>query len=262
MERNDIEDVLINIVEEKKKIANDLFGKKSYSDAEEMYSEAIFQLRNSNAIKIDDVNINNIRSRKTMAVLLSNRAATRLQLLNYQDALEDANESISWDRTWLKSYVRKASALNSLGDVRGVLYTWTDARKHCDKSSQAFISVQFKPTLTQWVKVFLSADYPIDSTEDLCDRFALLPNKRERLSLIVHFWNDSHPKERVEFFKLLLSIIGGQGGNSASVEALVREQGRMREFPTTNYPDLPRSRSHYAAMNENDCDQSKHGRIF
>ena len=35
----------------------------------------------------------------------------------------------------------------------------------------------------------------------------------------------------------------------------------MREFPTTNYPDLPRSRSHYAAMNENDCDQSKHERI-
>ena len=180
-----------------------------------------------------------------MAVLLSNRAAARLQLLKHHEALEDANESIAWDSTWLKSYVRKASALDSLGDVRGVVNSWIDAGKHCEESSRAFIATQLKTAQTLWVKVFLNASYPIDSIDDLCDRFTLLPNKRERLSLIVYFWNDAHPKERVEFFKLLLSIIGGQGGNSASAEAVIRDQGLMRELPTTNYPDLPRSRWDY-----------------
>jgi hypothetical protein len=93
---------------------------------------------------------------------------------------EDANESISWDSTWLKSYTRRASALYSLGDLRGVLYSWIDAGKHCDESSWAFIAAQLKTAQTQWVKVFLSTVSPIDSVEDLCDRFALLPTKRER----------------------------------------------------------------------------------
>eukprot|EP01036_Dinobryon_divergens_P025342 gene25342-33876_t len=237
-----MEDTVLTNAEEKKKIANDLFGKKSYSNAEEVYSEAISDLRNSTIVQLEDLKSNSLRLRKAMAVLLSNRAAARLQLLKHHEALEDANESIAWDSTWLKSYVRKASALDSLGDVRGVVNSWIDAGKHCEESSRAFIATQLKTAQTLWVKVFLNASYPIDSIDDLCDRFTLLPNKRERLSLIVYFWNDAHPKERVEFFKLLLSIIGGQGGNSASAEAVIRDQGLMRELPTTNYPDLPRSR--------------------
>lgn len=228
--------------EVKKKVGNELFGEKKFAEAEKVYSEAISNIRafiekqeldgKSNWDSLDE------EVAKSLTVFLTNRAAARLQLSLFDDALNDASEAIKYDKSWLKAYVRKASAHESLGDVHATYLTWLDASTNCEPS--AYIKTQLKNSKSQWIKSYLNESYPIKSISDLCDRFKLLPNKRERLSLIVHFWNDSTPNERMEYFRLLLSIIGGEGGSPASIASIKEEN--MTELSVAGYPDLPRSR--------------------
>jgi serine/threonine-protein phosphatase 5 len=55
---------------------------------------------------------------RAKAILLSNRALTRIRLEQYGFAINDANEAIALDPTYIKSFHRRATGYFALGDVK------------------------------------------------------------------------------------------------------------------------------------------------
>jgi tetratricopeptide (TPR) repeat protein len=209
--------------EELKKLANDLFIANKFAEAEVLYNQAL-SLTDKDDLKV---------------LLHTNCAAALIGMHKYEEALFHANAAIALDPTWVKAYYRKSSALESLNRFREMYDTWIDAGKVCE-NNQALIK-QFKAAQQKWSKQFRKADYPIVSSEDLLRRFDLFTDKRERLSTLAHFWNDSAQEERLSYFIMLIQIIGGQGALSAQNQELFSPD-IMVPLPLNNYHDLPRSR--------------------
>lgn len=211
------------IAEEKKLLANELFSKGQFQEAEALYTEAL-------AVAAEN-----------QVVLFTNRAAARLGYKNYQGALEDAQAALQLDSTWLKAYYRKASALEGLNRLDEVFYTWLEAARSCEES--AALSKQYRAAEKKWLAVFRGKQFAVKSASDLVERYKLLSEKRERLSTLAHLWNASTKEERLGFFKLLLALIGGQGMNPDQVlqEKEVAAED-MVDMPLDNYPDFPRDR--------------------
>ncbi|ACO65761.1 predicted protein, partial [Micromonas commoda] len=84
--------------EEAKSRGNDLFKAKRYADAVVAYTEAL----------ATDPTM-------TKAILLANRAATRLKVGKHADAEMDASSAIECDGTYVKGYHRRAQARTNLG---------------------------------------------------------------------------------------------------------------------------------------------------
>jgi len=78
-----------------KEIGNKFYAKKKYSEAEKLYTQAL-------------------TSDPTNATYFNNRAATRLMLARYDDAISDCNQAIELDSRYLKAYIR-------LGDIQLLL---------------------------------------------------------------------------------------------------------------------------------------------
>jgi tetratricopeptide (TPR) repeat protein len=210
-------------VERLKQQGNELFVNKDFAAAEECYSEALEICTDSDTRKI----------------LYTNRSAARLGLDLHITALEDANAAIAIDTSYMKAYYRKCTALEGLNRLGDTYYTWLEASKLCEPNET--ISKQLKKSKAIWLKCFRSPSQPITSPNDLAQRILLFTDKRERLSTLAYFWNDSDQDERFSYFQLLLSIIGGESELSEqSMELLTPEI--MVAMPMENYIDLPKDR--------------------
>lgn len=207
--------------EEIKKKANEYFISKNYAQAEELYSFSLESFPNENT-----------------AIIHTNRSAARFHLEKFEGALADAESALLADRTWTKAYFRKASALEKLSRQKEAFETWNAAIEFCNKDT--WLLTQYKAAFQKWTSIFREASQSIESPEDLKNRFNLLPNKRERLSTLAHFWNDSLPKEREGFFHTLIDLIKGLGDLSELTKSMTEDN--MVAMPLHNYEDLPRAR--------------------
>jgi hypothetical protein len=207
-----------------KQQANDYFIAKDYAMAETLYTKALDYPFTTTDLRV---------------MLYTNRSAARISLNKLDEAIADADEAINLDCHWVKAYFRKASALEALNRPQQVFATWVEAAVNCE-NNQVLVK-QFKAAQDKWRKLFRKPEFLITSVEDLLRRYQLFSDKRERLSTLAHFWNDSSSEERLSFLLLLLKIISGAGALSdASLEVLTPEM--MVDMPLQNYNDLPRSR--------------------
>jgi tetratricopeptide (TPR) repeat protein len=226
----------INDVEKLKKVANEYFAQKNYKEADDMYTLAVENLTTMNKSSTDVAGTNELHS-----VILANRSAARIGLSMFELALPDAEESIRLQPFWIKAYFRKASALEGMNKFNAAMETWEDARTNCPVSEAATVDKQLKLLKKKWSSFFLSEKFPIESEVDLLSRYSVLSDKRERLSTLAHFWNDSNKEERFGFFQLLMGIIGGESGASNMIIERVTSDV-MADMPLHNYTDLPRER--------------------
>eukprot|EP01038_Epipyxis_sp_PR26KG_P012718 gene12718-17056_t len=243
MEKSFAEDV-----ESLKKKANEHFVAQNFKEAVVIYSEAIEKInftylqdesiQNTGQSILDDKMDKSLSIKDVLAILYTNRAAAYLSLNLYRDAINDSNEALLSDKTYMKAYYRKSTALEQLGLFRESFEVWTIAAENCEYNSQ-FLK-QYQLAKQKWKKIFLLPSNPIVSQSDLVSRFSLLKDKREKLSTMAHFWNDSNNLERFQYFELLISIIGGTGELSDSNRQI--DSDMMMAMPLHNYEDLPRSR--------------------
>ena len=87
------------LAESLKKEGNAAFVRAKYFEADELYTEAIGVAT----------------ERRTKAILLANRAATRLKVGKHADAEMDASSAIECDGSYVKGYHRRAQARTNLG---------------------------------------------------------------------------------------------------------------------------------------------------
>ncbi|KAI0565127.1 Protein-serine/threonine phosphatase [Gracilaria domingensis] len=86
--------------------ANDCFKKNRFHEAENLYTRAL-----NHAFALD-------ADAKTHAVLLGNRAFTRLKLEQYGYAINDATRALSHDPNYVKAYYRRGSAYFALSKYK------------------------------------------------------------------------------------------------------------------------------------------------
>lgn len=89
--------VLFRLADEKKIIGNQLFQAKNYKNALHFYSEAIAVFRNP--------------------IYFCNRAACHILLEDYNAGLEDAQNAVSIDKSFVKGYLRIVRCGLALGEV-------------------------------------------------------------------------------------------------------------------------------------------------
>jgi tetratricopeptide (TPR) repeat protein len=89
---------------------------------------------------------------------LTNRAASRIELGNYEVALQDCKQAIEIDPTWTKAYYRKYQALQHLPNRSSIekekYDIWKEASKYCESS--AWLQKQIEEATYMWKKVFQS----------------------------------------------------------------------------------------------------------
>lgn len=209
------------IADQKKAAANELFTAGKFEEAEALYTEAL-----------------ELAEAAFRVVLLTNRSAARIGSKKYELALEDAEAALALDPSWLKAYYRKATAFEGLQRPDEVFYTWAAAIKACEQNP--LFTKHYYQAEKKWRTLFRSEQVPVRGVEDLLSRFKLLTDKRERLSSLAHFWNESSGEERFSFFKLLLSLIGGATASVLDNDAINPQT--MVAMPLDNYPDFPRKR--------------------
>jgi tetratricopeptide (TPR) repeat protein len=168
-------------------------------------------------------------------ILYSNRAAAYLGANKNAEALEDADRAIELNPSFMKSYYRKSTALQNLGRWKESWDTWLVAKSHCEKTAQ--LDAHVLNSKQQWIAAMRTAT--VESAEDLAGRYRLLPESRERLSILAHFWNESTKSERANHFACFLRLIGGP---TAAIEEPSIDPEGMIDMPMHNYADLPVSR--------------------
>ena len=106
-EDDDDDDDSVGFAEHKEN-GNASYKAKDYRDAIQHYTRCIEQAKKEN-------NNNENVSSKQLAAVYSNRAAAHQMLLKYDQALEDCNDAIVADPTFLKVHWRKARVLTTMG---------------------------------------------------------------------------------------------------------------------------------------------------
>jgi tetratricopeptide (TPR) repeat protein len=220
--------------EELKALGNKAFIENNFELAENIYTEALTQLESTKSEESTEEDT--IRHRSSCAILLTNRAASRIQLEKYDLGLADASQAIEYDAEWVKAYYRKANALEKLDRHKEAYHTWIEASQNCEHSS--WLSKQLKEAQARWKPLIYTTI--IDSDDDFIMRYSILDDPRERLSMLAHFWNECTPDERLKLFFYFISLIGGQGELSDANKSISVEM--MLPMPLHNYEDLPRER--------------------
>lgn len=268
------EEDILNEVNAIKKTANEFFINKNYTEANQQYTKAINLLLPLN-IPSNHKLYSILNS--TIVILYTNRAASFIGLKQYQFALDDSNQAIQRDPTWVKGYYRKASALEGIGlDMEAsnkeligpqtnenngekvseseestedksptnmlmlTYYTWYDALKSCKNDDQLL------KHYNACKKKFLLHIFnlPILNSNDFIHRYTLLTNKRDRLSTLAYLWNISSTQSRYNFIKLLFEVVSTLK-NFISEESLASiPHTFFSEMPMDNYADLPQERIH------------------
>ena len=201
-------------VEDLKIQGNNAFQAGNFILAEELYRRAIEIDQNSH-------------------ILYTNLAAALIEQKRYDEVILTSNKAIEIEKTWVKAYFRKATALEFLGRTQECFYTWETAIKNCEQTT--WLQKQYEKSKSRWIKEFRRT--PLLSPSDLWERYRLLTDSREKLSTLAHFWNLSTPEERLKHFYSFLRIIGGPNTNPELSDQITVEM--MFPMPMHNYPDLP-----------------------
>lgn len=199
--------------DELKQKGNDFFVKGEMEEAARLYTEAI-------------------DTYGATAVLLTNRAAARIELMQFVQAREDATAAIALNSKFVKAYYRKATVEQKLGMEKASFETWQACMKTCESST--WLKQNYAKAEHRWVAHFRRV--PINDDKDFLERYSLLPTSRERLSTMAHLWNESTKKERLAHFHYFLQLVGGTQEIAERYRDMKPEQ--MPDMPMHNYADL------------------------
>ena len=155
--------------EQIKEAGNKAFLAKNYQEAVEMYTQAIeISLQTPNHI------------------YYANRANAYLELQQYEECIADCNQSIKIDKTFIKSYFRKAKALIGQDKLQQALDTLKEG-------------LEVDPDNVDFVK--LSAELAHEITED--NKLPLDHPERKRFQQLLD-WMDAggadHSKLKLRFY--------------------------------------------------------------
>ncbi|CAM9991137.1 unnamed protein product [Discosporangium mesarthrocarpum] len=156
-----------------------------------------------------------------------------------EDALQDAEEAIKKEPGWIKGYHRKACAHRALGQEALALAAYQQAKK-VDPDNKWLVE-QVRQVEEKIVGD--SKEKPLQSIEAWLTVFSCVPDSRERLCTLAHFWNHCGVDERYQIFGRFLSLIAGEGGNKThTAHTGVKHEDfgseMMVSLPMENYQDL------------------------
>ena len=109
------------LVEEIKRRGRATVGSKSYPDADALYAKGIEIL---SSIVDEDEN-----AKKDLAIMHSNRSLVRLQMGKVAEALEDADEAVKFDPSYVKGHWRQGQAFTACGNSSSALNSFEKALK-------------------------------------------------------------------------------------------------------------------------------------
>ncbi|ETV74434.1 hypothetical protein H257_11010 [Aphanomyces astaci] len=198
--------------DELKEQGNAAFEAKRFDEAEALYSKAILQDAKQHA-------------------LFSNRSAARFHQKKYEEALKDAESSISLDPTWFKGHIRKGQVHEALHQPRQAQHAYELAVKHGGKKRD----VVEKVAATKKAADKEDRERTIHSREDWNDIYHNISDKKLRLAILVKFWNASTKAERFSFFMRFLTILSN-GGTPSRIGRYSIEQ--MEPIPAANYEPI------------------------
>jgi tetratricopeptide (TPR) repeat protein len=106
-------DSALALIEEIKRRGRATVGSKSYPDADQLYSKGI-EILSSSILNNEDAN-------KDLSILYSNRSLVRLQMGKVSEALEDADEAVKHDASYVKAHWRQGQAFTACGNPGSAL---------------------------------------------------------------------------------------------------------------------------------------------
>jgi tetratricopeptide (TPR) repeat protein len=109
------------LVEEIKRRGRATVGSKAYPDAEALYGKGIQVLASILA------NGEDAATKKEIAVLYSNRSLVRLQMGKAAEALEDGDEAVKYDPSYVKAKWRRGQAFTACGNTADALTSFEKA---------------------------------------------------------------------------------------------------------------------------------------
>ena len=199
-----------------KTAGNSHYSNNKFEDAELTYSELLLRFPD-----------------RERAILLTNRAAARLNLGRLQEAVDDADAAIIEDAKWMKAYYRKSVALDRLGRYKEAYECWVTCAEHCDPGTSPWLSEMVVKARDNWIRIF--RQIPIVDENDFMERYELLEDSRDKLSTLAHFWNASTFSERYNHFRFFLTVIGGESDMSQQNQGITEDM--MMAMPLHNYTD-------------------------
>lgn len=105
------------LVEEIKRRGRATVSTKSYPEADQLYGKAIEIL----------LSINDDDATKDLAILYSNRSLVRLQMGKVAESLEDADEAVKHDASYVKAHWRQGQAFTACGNSGSALKSFEKA---------------------------------------------------------------------------------------------------------------------------------------
>ncbi|CAM9206905.1 unnamed protein product [Choristocarpus tenellus] len=156
---------------------------------------------------------------------------------NNEEALEDAEESIRRDPKWIKGYHRKACAHRGMGQGGLALDAYLQAAKV--EPDNRWVQDQIRQAKEQVIQD--SKDTAVTTVEEWLTVFECIPDSRERLCTLAHFWNHCGRDERYKIFGRFLILIAGKGSDQVQHTGVKHEDfttEMMVPLPMDNYQDL------------------------
>jgi len=117
------------LVEEIKRRGRACVGSKDYPNAEQLYSKGIEVLTSILGEGRSNGEDAVVSAKKDVAILLSNRSLVRLQMNKVSEALDDADQAIAQNSSYVKGFWRRGQAGNALGDWSMALESFRRALK-------------------------------------------------------------------------------------------------------------------------------------
>jgi tetratricopeptide (TPR) repeat protein len=191
---------------------NAAFAQGQYEQAEDLYSKAIAEDPSNH-------------------VLFGNRSATRLPQNKYDAALEDADQAIKLDPSWVKGYYRRGMAQIELQLWRDAAESFGMALEKQPKNSE--LHSRLTQVLSKMRKH--ERESPVKDIDHWIKIWGSLSNMRERLHSLACFWNEATQKDRHAVFSRFLEVIAGSGKGATGADFPVET---MMPLPMDNYADL------------------------
>lgn len=204
---------------------NEAFQAGKLEEADGFYSQAAEQLTaagESDASKL--------------AATLGNRSLVRLKLGKPEDALADAEASVTADPLYLKAHDRKATAQLALGKHWAGRKSYGDALDVFADDIAARVYLKQKLAALKAACKQEDATLPVQDKEHWCE-LAKYAQSRMRLATMATLWNGADTQgERLAIFKAFLVVL--TGGSVAEARLADFPEGALVALPMENYDDV------------------------